>query len=319
MEQYRKLIQKLIGELGMYNQQDGFQSTQLRREILFQLTDLRLPAAMPMELSRPEMDGNSLCRLNYLSQARKTGENVARKMVQDELPDSTAPYLYDMILAGAGFMGREIARGYAVELYPELERLREQHVELPVTAPAVEPERRPNPPSRYGFIVETNPYFINIGEITPMAPEANWKITHDELGETYTETFVFDTRKEAEENHSRWENFRDNDSRQAPVEYMIRINTNSNGKNTVSEIFHSFSLPPDHASASSKTLRFQCLGDAVKHRRQIEEKNIYDQSGFNPEISFYESPGDELLIAEPPDETALSLPSQKETPPVISK
>ena len=169
MEQYRKLIQKLIGELGMYNQQDGFQSTQLRREILFQLTDLRLPAAMPMELSHPEMDGNSLCRLNYLSQARKTGENVARKMVQDELPDSTAPYLYDMILAGAGFMGREIARGYAVELYPELERLREQNIELPVAAP-VEPERRPSHPPRYGFIVETNPYFIDIGEITPMAP-----------------------------------------------------------------------------------------------------------------------------------------------------
>ena len=318
MEQYRKLIQKLIGELGMYNQQDGFQSTQLRREILFQLTDLRLPAAMPVEFSHPEMDGNSLCRLNYLSQARKTGENVARKMVQDELPDSTAPYLYDMILAGAGFMGREIARGYAVELYPELERLREQNIELPVAAP-VEPERRPSHPPRYGFIVETNPYFIDIGEITPMAPEANWKITHDELGETYTETFVFDTRKEAEENRSRWENFRDNDSRQAPVEYMIRIDIDSNGKTTVGEIFHSSSLPSNHASASSKTLLFQCLGDAVKHRRQIEEENIYEQSGLNPEISLYESPGDELLIAEPLGETVLSLPSQKETPPVISK
>ena len=54
-------------------------------------------------------------------------------------------------------------------------------------------------------------------------------------------------------------------------------------------------------------------------RRRIEEENIYDQSEFNPEISLYESPGDELLIAEPLGETALSLPSQKETPPVISK
>ena len=143
MEHYRKLIDKLTCEIGMHRQEDGFQSAPLREKILSELRQLSVPEA-PAETAaaaaHPQMDADSRNRLDFLIRARRIGGAIARAQIQEELPLPASHYLYDMVLAGADALGREIARGYAVELYPELVRLREQKIELPLAVPGREPD-----------------------------------------------------------------------------------------------------------------------------------------------------------------------------------
>lgn len=320
MEQYRKLIQKFTCELGMHSQHDGFQSAQLREKIFSQLRILKLPPLVPGTNMHPQMDEISRCRLDYLTQARKIGESAAQSMLREELPVQMAShYLYGMILAGAGYMGREIARNYAIELFPELERLRQQNIELLVTLQEPEMGRSP----KYGFIVETNPYFTDVGEIQEMETEAAWEITHDELGETYRETFTFDSPESAEKHHSLWEMYRDSDITKAPVEYAINVSTDQNGKTVIGEITH-VKVPSravwEDKELSSRTLIFPCLGDAINQRRLLEEEAIYgkpDQNMRDPD--FEEVKGKEFDMAEKPAESSIQIMDQKAPAPIISK
>lgn len=142
MEHYRKLIDKLTCEIGMHRQEDGFQSPPLREKILSELRQLPVPEP-PAETARRCRPSANGCRLpqppRFSDPGRRIGGAIARAQIQEELPLPASHYLYDMVLAGADALGREIARGYAVELYPELVRLREQKIELPLAVPGREP------------------------------------------------------------------------------------------------------------------------------------------------------------------------------------
>ena len=299
MEHYRKLINKFTCELGMHSQNDGFPSAELRGRILMRLANLRLPGNEVKQVIHPQMDTEAICRLNFLMQARKIGAEVTQAFAREEFAILSSHYLFGGILAGAELIGREIARGYAVELYPELKRLRDMNIELPIPAPA---KNMTELQEVFGFTIKTNPYFIDVGEIEKMAPDTGWRISHDELGENYHETFTFHTLEDAEENRKQWIRFRDNESRSSPVIYCICVETTSDGTITVGEISH-LASEEDGAvwhhddGTASELFTFVSLEDAIKQRRELEDKVIFDSTGqgmdidgFPENASHYEIP-----------------------------
>ena len=215
-----------------------------------------------------------------------------------------------MVLAGADALGREIARGYAVELYPELVRLREQKIELPLAVPGREPEPPAKP--RFGFTVETAPFFVQLNDIEPFPPETGWEITHDELRENYRERFTFDTEEEAERDYRLWEKFRDGDSATPPVRYAICVRAAGD----IGEIFHL----TDEVEKSAETglLRFATLGEAVEQRRKLEEERLYPPELPQEIIPGFDMPEDDMIELGSVLDTRSVL--EKETKaPVIGK
>lgn len=313
MEHYRKLIDKLTCEIGMHRQEDGFQSAPLREKILSELRQLPVleaPAEIAAAAAHPQMDADSRNRLDFLIQARRIGGAIARAQIQEELPLPASHYLYDMVLAGADALGREIARGYAVELYPELVRLREQKIELPSAVPGREPEPPAKP--RFGFTVETAPFFVQLNDIEPFPPETGWEITHDELRENYRERFTFDTEEEAERDYRLWEKFRDGDSPTPPVRYAICVQAAGD----IGEIFHL----TDEVEKSAETglLRFATLGEAVEQRRKLEEERLYPPELPQEIVPGFDMPEDDMIELGSALDTRSVL--EKETKaPVIGK
>ena len=312
MEHYRKLIDKLTCEIGLHRQEDGFQSAPLREKILAELRQLPVPE-LPAETAaaaHPQMDAGSRNRLDFLIQARRIGGAIARAQIQEELPLPASHYLYDMVLAGADALGREIARGYAVELYPELVRLREQKIELPSTVPGREPEPPAKP--RFGFTVETTPFFVQLNDIEPFPPETAWEITHDELGENYRERFTFDTEEEAERHYRLWEKFRDGDSPTPPVRYAICVQAAGD----IGEIFHL--TDEEEKDAGTGLLRFATLGEAVELRRKLEEERLYPSELPREIVPGFDMPEDDMIELGSTLDTRSVL--EKETKaPIIGK
>ncbi len=106
MEHYRKLVNRLTGELGMHEQADGFPSAELRGRILLRLADLRLPAGDGKQKNHPQMDAEANRRLDYLMLARRIGAEVTQSFAREEFAMLSSHYLFGGILAGAELIGR---------------------------------------------------------------------------------------------------------------------------------------------------------------------------------------------------------------------
>jgi len=162
MEHYRKLVNQLTGELGMHDQADGFPSAELRGRILLRLADLRLPAGDGKQKNHPQMDPEASRRLDYLIQARRIGVEVAQSFAREEFAMLSSHYLFGGILVGAELIGWEIAREYAVVLYPAIKCLYDEHIDLPFSEPA---NGKTEFQKVFAFTVKTHPYFIDVGKI----------------------------------------------------------------------------------------------------------------------------------------------------------
>lgn len=280
MEHYRKLVNQLTGELGMHEQADGFPSAELRGRILLRLADLRLSADKTKQKNHPQMDAEANRRLDYLMQARKIGTEVTQAFAREEFAMLSSHYLFGGILAGAELIGREIAREYAIALYPVIKRLYDEHIELPVSEPA---KGKTEFQKVFAFTVKTHPYFIDVGKIEEIMSDVTCRILHGEQEESYCETFMFHTREEAEEKRKQWLRYRDGQSKSSPARYGVQVETAAEGTVTIGEIRH---LAPDekpeilhHDNGGVSELHtFDCLEDAIKYRQELEGRIIYDSA-----------------------------------------
>lgn len=103
MEQHNDILKKLTDDTWREQRNDGFNSRELRLEILRQLADLQLP-------SHPGKE--KIIQKQFLLTASLVGKAVLRQLLQENLLIPDDDYNYRMIMSGGEKIGADIAKKY---------------------------------------------------------------------------------------------------------------------------------------------------------------------------------------------------------------
>jgi len=162
-----------------------------------------------------------------------TGAIQGKKYIADKILLPPDDFLRAIIIAGTESLGREIARYYALEIYPELRRMRlagEADIEFPM------PEQ--DKELSYAFSVETDRNIYDLGPIEASLSTPGSDIYYDDIGERHIETFVFNSIEAADAAHWDWQRFIEKQTTHPPVKYALLIETDSLEQVKIGSVIH---------------------------------------------------------------------------------
>ncbi|MDD5598073.1 MAG: hypothetical protein WC082_12905 [Victivallales bacterium] len=233
MSRLKNLFRQLEHQSAFQAGYDGFPSGELRQAILKRIKPVKLNSHPHGNYRDTRYSDEEKLKIEYLTAVGKTGAIQAKKYIADKILLPTGHFLCAIIELGTENLGREIARSYASEIYPELRRMRLAG-EADINFPQAEPDKKMS----YGFTVETDRDIFDLGPIQESGAAPGNDIYYDDIGERHIETFVFASIEDADAAHWNWQRFLEHQTPRPPVKYALRIETDSLERLKIGSIIH---------------------------------------------------------------------------------
>jgi hypothetical protein len=290
MSRLKNLFRQLEHQSAFQSGHDGFPSGELRQALLQKIKPIKLNSRPHGSYRDTRYSNEEKLKIEYLMAVGETGALQARKYIADKILLPPGHFLRAVIELGTEKLGREIARSYASEIYPELRRMRLAG-EADIDFPQAEPDKKVS----YGFSVETDRDIFDMGPVEESLSAPGSNIYYDDIGERHIETFVFASIEDADVAHWKWQRFIEHQTPQSPVKYALRIETDSLEQVKIDSVIHAdiFEKTRSEITGDGSTVEWNICA-SLAEAETLRRKRLDEIRGKAPGVA----PEFELPVAE---------------------